>query len=189
MSILNKVLFCFSSRKEAVFVVSSLRRGTSSHISGTQKSFELSAFLKIFLWVVPLVQMTHRRTLESRTPLLHSQIREKRELDCKDWTQELRKISEIPEALEKDPVFNQFTCSITQRPVRHPILDPNGKTLYEKSVITHWLENNSFSPVTHKPLRVQELKSAAFIQCIIDTHLLRYIKEKPQLFSFSNKVR
>jgi hypothetical protein len=86
---------------------------------------------------------------------------------------ELRK---IPESLSADPVFSRFVCPITLEPIRDPVLDPNGTTLYERNAILEVLRHRPFSPMTRRPLQPHQLRDAANLKMLIDHRLSNYLR-------------
>lgn len=77
----------------------------------------------------------------------------------------------IPEDLHDDVVFKRYICPITQAPIRFPVGDPNGVTLYEKEAITQALRRNPISPVTRLPLAVHQLVEKPALQNLINNRL------------------
>jgi hypothetical protein len=75
---------------------------------------------------------------------------------------------EIPLEFEEDPTYPQFECAISHQLIRHPVLDPNRKALYEFRNIVQWLADHNTSPANRAPLRVDDL--------IQVPHISRYIK-------------
>jgi hypothetical protein len=53
---------------------------------------------------------------------------------------------------------SEFVCPITNDIMREPVIDADGHT-YEWSAILHWLQMNPRSPITRRPMSVDELKS------------------------------
>lgn len=85
----------------------------------------------------------------------------------------LTQLRSIPSEFENDEVFKQFTCCISQMPIRDPVADPTtqGRTLYERSAITTWLRRNPTSPVSKQQLFVAQLQERADIKEMIDRRL------------------
>ena len=52
---------------------------------------------------------------------------------------------------------NDFYCPITGDLLIDPVIDPYGHS-YEKDAITKWLHNKKISPITRKPLFLEDLK-------------------------------
>jgi hypothetical protein len=52
----------------------------------------------------------------------------------------------------------EFLCPITNDVMREPVIDADGHT-YEWSAILRWLQTNPQSPITRRPMTVDELKS------------------------------
>lgn len=88
-------------------------------------------------------------------------------LDPTHWT-------EIPSCLEEDPFFSRYVCPITSRPIRDPVIDPNGTTLYERSEILKWVRRNGTSPMTRQPLAPHQLRDATALKMAIDQRLSGY---------------
>lgn len=84
---------------------------------------------------------------------------------------DLLALNTIPPLLEDDVVFSKYKCAITNIPIRHPVADPNGITLYEKSAILHWLRTHQDSPVTRAPLTRHQLLPRPALQAIINHRL------------------
>lgn len=98
-------------------------------------------------------------------------------------------LNEIPQPLENDVVFRRYTCAISQNPIRDPVGDPNGHTLYERSEIMAWLNRGNYtSPITRLPLRPRQLIEKPVLKRLIENrltyhgqHLLNYIQANPNL--------
>jgi hypothetical protein len=81
-------------------------------------------------------------------------------------------LNEIPEPLEGDIVFRRYICPITNKPIRDPVGDPNGHTLYERSAIMTWLNRGNYtSPVTRLPLRPSQLIEKPVLKKLIESRL------------------
>lgn len=80
-------------------------------------------------------------------------------------------LSFIPEALHEDPVFEAHVCPITLAPIRHPVGDPNGITIYERDAILNVIALQGRSPITRLPLHVQDLVPQPELQLEIDNRL------------------
>ena len=83
----------------------------------------------------------------------------------------LRELPEIPPPLREDRVLRQYICPISQEPIRHPVGDPNGRTVYEERSIRRWLEGHHTSPVTRLPLTYRDLVPMPSLQALIDSRL------------------
>jgi hypothetical protein len=59
----------------------------------------------------------------------------------------LSELSDLPEA---------YSCPITFRPMRDPVIDPEGNT-FDRVVIVDWLEEKGTSPITRNPIDLQDL--------------------------------
>src|SRR3990167_3305995 len=71
---------------------------------------------------------------------LRTALREGRELEILiDGRIDLNRLNAIPLILHDDPVFRENICPINQTPIRDPVRDPNGITVYERSAIYNWL--------------------------------------------------
>lgn len=90
-------------------------------------------------------------------------------------------LSEIPEPLHNDPFLQQYICAITLAPIRNPILDPNGKTLYDKEAISKWIQTNHNSPVTRAPLKAVQLKEDVETKAVIEERLLFHEQQMREL--------
>lgn len=51
----------------------------------------------------------------------------------------------------------EYMCPITNDVMRDPVIDSEGHT-YERAAIVQWLQTNPRSPITRKPMTVQDLK-------------------------------
>ena len=93
----------------------------------------------------------------------------------------LMALDTIPDPLENDVVFRRYICPITRRPIRHPVRDPNGITLYERSVIEAYLGDDVRpSPVTRRPMSRRDLQEVPGIQAIIDARLRQHQQQFEQ---------
>jgi len=52
--------------------------------------------------------------------------------------------------------FLEFYCTLTLDLCHEPVIDPDGYT-YEREAIVHWVQHNGDSPVTRKPLSIDQL--------------------------------
>lgn len=84
---------------------------------------------------------------------------------------DLLTLNSIPDLLHDDPVFARYICPITQGPVRHPMRDKNGKTVYERDEIVKYLVQSGISPFTRQPHTVAELQPVPALQRLIDNQL------------------
>jgi len=80
----------------------------------------------------------------------------------------------IAQELQRDPIFMEYVCPITQEPVRHPIKDPVSGTVYEKSAIIEWLSDHQTSPITRQRLRVRDLVACPDVETIINNRLMHF---------------
>ncbi|MFI5343870.1 MAG: U-box domain-containing protein [Chlamydiales bacterium] len=80
----------------------------------------------------------------------------------------------IPTPLHNDVVFSKYICPITKEPIRDPVRDPNGRTLYERSAILNWLAINPCSPVTRTPMEESDLEELKGVRALIDQRLLMH---------------
>jgi len=87
---------------------------------------------------------------------------------------QLRALPAIPEELHEDPVFRKYICTITMLPTRHPVGDPNGRALYDRSAIERWIREHHNSPITRHPLTRDQLVPKPRIQAFIDDRLLQH---------------
>lgn len=90
---------------------------------------------------------------------------------------DLLALDQIPEELYDDPFLKKYTCTITQAPARHPVWDPNKKTIYERVVVEEWLKLKGTSPVTRKPLHAHQLTPVLGASIVIETRL-RFHEER-----------
>jgi hypothetical protein len=77
----------------------------------------------------------------------------------------------IPPQFYTDSVLKEYTCLITKVPIRHPVIDPTTKTLYERAAIEQWINENHTSPLTRRPLKKEELIPANDVAERINTRL------------------
>lgn len=80
----------------------------------------------------------------------------------------------IPQSLEHDLLFSKLVCPITQRPIRHPVGDPNGITVYERDMMIQVLRRDPRSPITRAPLHPEDLRPLPRLQALIDDRLAMY---------------
>jgi hypothetical protein len=80
-------------------------------------------------------------------------------------------LEEIPLPLHADGVFRRYICPITHQPIRFPVGDPNGNTIYERSAILNWLQVRRVSPITRRPLFPHQLIPKPGLQALIDHRL------------------
>ena len=101
----------------------------------------------------------------------------------------LKQFNAIPDILFNDVVLSRYTCAITQIPIRDPVGDPNGTTLYERQAILDWLNRNPTSPMTRQPLSKDQLVEKPALKSLIDHRLEKHSKklwdyvQQSQLFS------
>ena len=69
--------------------------------------------------------------------------------------------------MDESNVPKSFFCPITSMVMRDPVVDLEGNT-YERSAIEEWLSQNSTSPVTRQPLRVDQLNPNRALKDAID---------------------
>ncbi|CAB9497019.1 domain containing protein [Seminavis robusta] len=67
---------------------------------------------------------------------------------------------------ESRPLPDEFYCTLTLDLPHEPVIDPEGFT-YEKDAIVHWVRHNGDSPVTRKPLSVDQLYDNNAVLCIL----------------------
>jgi hypothetical protein len=79
--------------------------------------------------------------------------------------------SSIPETMHGDIVFSHYICPLTLAPIRFPVGDPNGYTLYERATILEWLKRHHTSPVTRSPLTPEQLVPQSEITQLIEERL------------------
>lgn len=90
-------------------------------------------------------------------------------------------LSRIPPFLFDDIIFSRYICPITQEPIRDPVQDPNGRTLYERNAIYNWLQMHPTSPVTMAPMSIENLKEMPALRALIDARL-QFHQEKLEEF-------
>lgn len=83
----------------------------------------------------------------------------------------LKAFDKIPRQLEEDVIFRKYICPISNRPIRDPVGDPNGATLYERVSILERLQENQTSPVTRLPLMTSQLIERPDLKALIDARL------------------
>ncbi len=103
----------------------------------------------------------------SPAPLQESDVEEPAE-----W-HDLLALQRIPPPLHNDVIFRQYMCLITREPIRDPVRDPNGHTLYERAAIYNWLNGDSRrgSPTTRLPMTIRDLQEVPAVRAIIDARL------------------
>lgn len=89
----------------------------------------------------------------------------------------LRALPMIPSSLHEDVILKQFICPITNLPIRHPVADPNGHTVYERSAILAWLSFNPTSPVTRESLTPDKLLERPALETLINERLKMHEKK------------
>lgn len=112
------------------------------------------------------------RLMNSAPPEQRNEIEQISEFDPFD----LVSLNFIPEELHNDEIFSKYICPITKVPIRHPICDKNGITLYEKSNIVQALRNDRRSPVTRAPHQISELIPKPALQALIDDRLKFHVE-------------
>lgn len=65
-------------------------------------------------------------------------------------------LDSIPTELHGDRVFRELICPITLNPIRHPVGDPNGITVYERSAIETQIRLQERN-IYHEPLCEEQL--------------------------------
>ena len=58
-------------------------------------------------------------------------------------------------------------CSITMEPMEDPVMAPDGRS-YERSAITHWLQQHGTSPITRIPMSVSSLVTNYTLKDVIE---------------------
>jgi len=115
-------------------------------------------------------------------------VQENPHVDVEALEVDFQRYPRIPNVLHNDDVFRRFICPITHDPIRDPVRDPtNNQTLYERSAIVNWLRVHRNSPMTRRPLEIDQLIEAPGIKAVIDRRLdhhrqglLNYIEEHLQ---------
>lgn len=89
---------------------------------------------------------------------------------------DFRNLSYIHPVLEEYVLaFRVNICPITQKAVRHPVVDPtNKKTIYEYDAILRWVQEHHSSPVTRLPLSEEQIAVDEYLQKNIDKTLEHY---------------
>jgi hypothetical protein len=77
----------------------------------------------------------------------------------------------IPAALHDDATFSRYVCPITGEPIRDPVGDPNGVTLYERAAILRWIQLHHISPITRAPLAAPQLVEKPLLRALINFRL------------------
>lgn len=80
-------------------------------------------------------------------------------------------LPDIPEELHEDTQLRNYTCPITCAPIRDPVRDPNGRTLYERRAIYGWLRERLTSPVTRAQLLRSDLQELPRLKEFIEDRL------------------
>lgn len=84
---------------------------------------------------------------------------------------DLLAVKSIPAPLHDDEVFRRFQCPISSLPIRDPVGDPNGTTVYERSAIHRWIEQSGTSPITRFQLSIDQLIEKPDLKALIDQRL------------------
>lgn len=87
---------------------------------------------------------------------------------------DLLRASSIPEALHDDVVLSANICPISMEPIRHPVGDPNNRTIYERDYIYRVIDQSGKSPITRLPLTREQLIPRPDLQAVIDNRLKMY---------------
>lgn len=77
----------------------------------------------------------------------------------------------IPVDLHSDVFFSRFVCPITRAPIRHPVADPDGTTLYEREAIVRRIQLKHASSITRTALAINQLIPRPALQAAIDDRL------------------
>ncbi len=77
----------------------------------------------------------------------------------------------IPDDFHEDVVFSKYICPITHAPIRHPVRDPNGTTLYERAAIEEAIQRTHRSPITRWPLEKTQLQQVPVLKAAINQRL------------------
>ncbi|MBS4167095.1 MULTISPECIES: hypothetical protein [unclassified Neochlamydia] len=86
-------------------------------------------------------------------------------------------LEEIPSTFHKDPIFSQYICAISGKPIRRPVraLHGLGKTLYERTELYQWKAQHPHELPNHWPEDIpfvpQNMMSDKKIQKTIDARL------------------
>ena len=83
----------------------------------------------------------------------------------------------IPDTFDDDPILDQYRCPITRAPIRHVVIDPTSGRMYERAAIEEWIGRYHISPLTRRPLEIDDLAPASEVQAIIDNQL-RQLQEE-----------
>ena len=84
----------------------------------------------------------------------------------------LRTLHTIPTRLYADTIFGTYVCPITGKPIRHPIADPDGVTIYEEEAIRGRInQGDNISQQTNSIITPWNLIPRPDIQQIIDDRL------------------
>jgi len=81
---------------------------------------------------------------------------------------------DIPAVLQNNPVFANLVCPISLMPIRRPVRDPNGITIYERAAILRSIQANPRSPMTRLPLTANMLQPLPALRAYIDASLAGY---------------
>lgn len=80
-------------------------------------------------------------------------------------------LPDIPEELHEDECLSNYICPITFAPIRDPVRDPNGRTVYERRAIYSWLREKLISPVTRAQLLRSDLQELPHLKKFIEDRL------------------
>ncbi|OGN66209.1 MAG: hypothetical protein A2888_00820 [Chlamydiae bacterium RIFCSPLOWO2_01_FULL_28_7] len=84
---------------------------------------------------------------------------------------DLNGLDAIPLILHDDQVFRENICPINKTPIRDPVRDPDGNTVYERAAIYNLLNLRQESPVTGLPLTKEQLQDMPDMRAVIDGRL------------------
>lgn len=86
-----------------------------------------------------------------------------------------KKLSLIPVEFHQDPTLSKYSCPLTLSPIRNIVQDPTAQgeepIFYERDAIALWLASNQTSPMTRRPLTLEQLFPRFDLQELIDARL------------------
>ena len=139
------------------------REEVQAFLKSTERDVQIASVAELVLKTSPI----------STTELLYTHLAKwlKTKAPQQGEPPSLLSLPTIPQALHNDEIFKRYRCSVTLQPLRYPVGDKNGQTLYEKSVIVALLQQNPISPVTGQTHTVAELVPKPALQKLIDKQL------------------
>lgn len=138
----------------------------------------LQGLHSLFKWLEHIYhRICHYDTLERELARAHAIIED---------PLNLLRLPVIPQELHADPVLSQHTCPITLYPIRDPVGDPNGITIYERTAILEAIRQQGRSPITRAPLGIHQLREQPELKNSIDRRLQWYSERLHRLLPLAS---